>query len=72
MATGMLPSWGKLGVIFEAILNRAPLPPVRLNPDLPAELETDRHEVFGERSEPALPTRFRRSHRYATAEAGHG
>ena len=27
------------GVIFEAILDRAPVPPVRLNPDLPAELE---------------------------------
>src|SRR5206468_1403729 len=27
------------GVIFEAILNRAPVAPVRLNPDMPAELE---------------------------------
>ncbi len=40
MTTGTLPFRGEsTGVIFESILNRAPTPSVRLNPDLPVELE---------------------------------
>ena len=40
MATGVPPFRGEsTGVIFEAILNRAAVPPVRLNADVPSELE---------------------------------
>ena len=40
IATGVTPfRGGNMGVVLVSILDQAPVPPVRLNPDLPAELE---------------------------------
>ena len=56
MATGRQAFTGNTsGVITEAILNRSPAPPTRVNPDLPGEFEIILGEVARKRSRNALP-----------------
>jgi len=60
MTTGALPFIGESsGLIFEAILNRAPVAPVRLNPAVPPELERIINKSLEQRSQSPLPERCR-------------
>ena len=55
MATGLLPFRGESsGLITEAILNPAPVPPIRINPDLPPLLE----EIIGKALEKDATLRY--------------
>jgi serine/threonine protein kinase/Tol biopolymer transport system component len=63
MATGALPFRGDTsGVITEAILNRAPVAPVRLNPEVPPKLE----EIINKALEKDRDLRYRHASEIST------
>ena len=71
MATGQQPFRGESeATIYDAILNRDPVPPAELNREVPAEAGRNHPQGAGEGSRPALSARRRHPHRPAAAEAG--
>ena len=72
MATGTLPFRGeRSAVIIEAILNRAPVAPVRLNPDMPPNWKTSSTERWRRTATCATSTPAEMRAELQAPEAGH-
>ena len=70
MATGRMAFPGKsAAVIYDAILNRAPVPASQTESGTPAKARRNHRQGAGERPQAALPECRRNSHRFAAAEA---
>ena len=73
MSTGAVPFRGETsGVITDMILNRAPVAPVRLNPDLPREARRHYQQGAGKRSRPPLSVRGGYPHGLEAPAPRHG
>ena len=71
MTTGRMAFPGNSSaVVYEAILNRTPVPASQVNPGLPAKTGRNHQQGTGKRPQASLPERNRYSHGFASTKAG--